>query len=768
VHAPDGDFGTARRSFERQQYTDAVAACEQLLRREPPRPQVLALLGAARQASGNVAASIEAYRECLALDPTNAEVHNNLGTALDRAGQLREAIASFQSAAALKPDYLQAHRNLGKVLRQAGELAAAREALKRALALAPNDPVTLTLLGFVLTDLGDLREAIGCFERAVAIAPAFAEAHHGLGRARLFSGEADSARGHFERALALNPELPEPRLLWGRVLLRRGDPAGAAAAFRRALRSCPSSPELHYQLATALVACGSIEGALPSYEAALALDPDHDAAHLGRGWALARHGRFPQAIASLERACALRSRDGHALSEALFAYACVCDWTNAERIGQRLRELPGGLESANPAAVQALSDDPSEHLRVARGYASRIEHAPPLPLEPRQDHDRIRIAYVSRDFHAHATSYLMAELFELHDRMQFEILGVSFGPADQSTIRRRIARACDQFIDVTTYSDGQIAAWLREQEVDIAIDLKGYTGFARPRIFAYRPAPVQVSYLGYPGTMGAPFINYLIADEFLIPDKEQRCYSESIAYLPDSYQVNDRRRAVSPWRPSRRDAGLPEEGFVFCCFNSSWKITAPVFDVWMRLLRSVGGSVLWLLEDNPDASARLREHASTRGVAPERLVFCGRTGNEAHLSRQSLGDLFLDTLPVNAHTTASDALWMGLPIITCAGRAFPGRVAGSLLRAAGLSELVTSSLAEYEQTALALATDRERLRTIRARLSERREELPLFDTPRFCRNLEAVYREMWRLHREGVAPQTIRATSCARGGSSGG
>jgi protein O-GlcNAc transferase len=466
--------------------------------------------------------------------------------------------------------------------------------------------------------------------------------------------------------------------------------------------------------------------------------------------------QFAEALVILDAYLQRRPDDQNALAAALNCGLNVCDWARADDTLARIRGLPAGTAHSQPFAIMGISDDPAEHLQAARLRAAsvvRARVAPPRFATSR--HDRIRVAYVSSDFFSHATALLMAELPELHDRSAFEVYGVSFGPDDGSVLRRRVLGAFDAWLDAADRSDEEIAVWMREREIDIAVDLKGYTAAARPGIFTHRPAPVQVSYLGYPGTVAAPCIDYLIADPFLIPQAEQGWYTEKIAYLPDSYQVNDRRRQVAQHALARSEAGLPDEGFVFCCFNVSWKITRPVFEVWMRLLASVPGSVLWLLEDNPWAAENLRREAAARGIAPERLIFCPRVDNEVHLARHRLADLFLDTFPCNAHTTASDALWSGLPLVTCAGRTFASRVAGSLLHAAGLAELATASLDEYERLALELARNPERLASLRARLTRDREALPLFDTPTFCRHIEAAYRHMWRLYQQGSAPETF-------------
>lgn len=583
-----------------------------------------------------------------------------------------------------------------------------------------------------------------------------AEAHYALGRSLILTGDIQRGWAHLQRALALKPGYAQPRVLWGQLLLQRGQYADALDSFRRAAESDPNCADAHLCAGTVLALLGKPAAAVASYDAAIGSAPSQFRAYLLRGWALRQCGRLDEAVTSLERALQLQPALPQAMSEALLCHMWSCNWAAAGGMLQRLRQTPGALEAIEPSIVLTFSDDPREHARAARGQSMRVAGGRvPMPPPPRYDHGAIRVAYVSGDFYAHATAFLIAELLEIHDRGEFLILGVSLRRSDGSAIRRRIEAACDQFVDMDGRSDEEIAKWLRAQEVDIAIDLKGLTGFARPGIFAHRPAPIQVNYLGQPGTMGAPFIDYLIADDFLIPAANQGFYSEKIVYLPDSYQANDRKRAVADPTPARAEAGLPEQGLVFCCFNNSWKITAPVFDIWMRLLHAVDGSVLWLLADNRWAVENLRREAIRRGVAPERLIFAQRVANDLHLARHRLADLFLDTLPCNAHTTASDALWSGVPIVTCSGQSFPARVAGSLLRAVGLHELITTSPEAYERLALGLARDPERLHAVRAHLGTQRERLPLFDTPRYCRNLEWAYRRMYGNYRDGRPPLTF-------------
>ncbi len=406
-----------------------------------------------------------------------------------------------------------------------------------------------------------------------------------------------------------------------------------------------------------------------------------------------------------------------------------------------------------------------KHLKAARSYMDRRIPMRPAPLcqGVRYQHDKVRIAYLSGDFRVHPIAYLVAELFELHDRSCFEVIGVSYGSDDRSSQRARLMKAFDHFLDISSLSDSGAAQLLRDAEIDIAIDLSGITRDCRPEMLALRPAPIQVNYLGYPGTMGVDFIDYVIADNVVLPLEQSAFYTEKIAHLPDCFMVNDRKREIAATTPTQEAARLPDNGFVFCSFNNNFKITSDIFDIWMRLLREIEGSVLWLLQSNDAARRNLSAAAVGWGRPPTRLVFADRLPlHEDHLARHRLADLFLDTLPYNAHTTASDALWVGLPVITCLGEAFPGRVAASLLRAVGLPELVTQTPREYEALARRLAQTPLELLSIRSKLSENRATCALFDTERFARNIEAAYLHMWRRHQEGLEPASfnVRGTVC--------
>ena len=536
---------------------------------------------------------------------------------------------------------------------------------------------------------------------------------------------------------------------------RNGEFEAAEQLIGEALKLDPNSPELWSNRGTAQVAAKQPEAALASFTRALQLAPDFLGAIANRAHVLFELQRYAEAIPDYEK---LLARDpGHAYSAGnlIFCKLQCCDWPSFEQdCKTTLARLRAGQRVVPPVLSAALLDSPADQLISAQLVArDKFPPAPPLWRGDTYRHERIRVAYLSADFHAHATAVLMAGVFEHHDRAKFEAFAISFGRDDGSPLRARLKQGVERFVDVRGQSDMDIARLMRGLEIDIAIDLKGYTSDARPAVFSFRPAPVQVSYLGFPGTMGAPFMDYLIADPIVVPEAHKPFYSEQIVWLPDTYQANDRTREASDAPIDRASAGLPPSAFVFCCFNNSYKIQPPVFDVWMRLLKGVEGSVLWLLADNAAATNNLKREAAARGVDPERLVFAPRRPLPEHLARHRLADLFLDTLPYNAHTTASDALWTGLPVVTCKGTTFAGRVAASVLHAAGFPELVTESLQDYEALALRLAHDPTALANRKSRLAAERATMKLFDATRFTHHLEAAYATMHERRLQGLRPE---------------
>lgn len=633
---------------------------------------------------------------------------------------------------------------------------AADQWLSQALALNPSDPETLRLHGMVLRRLGRIEAALERYAAMLVVAPDHAEGH--LNRANALNDlrRWSEALASADRALALDPRLAGAANARGVALLGSGRPDAAIADFEDAIRRDPSMGDAHVNLGNAMLEAGRPLDAIQAYDRAVAIRPQALAWN-GRGNALVVLGRWAEAAEAYDRALAIQPNQPAALGQRFHARTKLCNWRDYDE-GRRaiLAGVRAGQLPITPFAFLALSEAPADERICAETYVrmhlSAARVAPPVPPAA----SRIRVGYFSADFHKHATAHLMAEVFELHDRSAFEVTAFSFGRrgADDD-MRRRLVPAFERFFDVSALDDGAIVDLARGLGLDIAVDLKGFTQEARAGIFTRRVAPLQVNYLGYPGTMGAPFMDYLIADPVVIPPEAQDDYAEKIAYLPGSYQPNDRRRAQPPPITSRLDYDLPAEAFVFGCFNSNYKITPDVFATWMRLLRQADGSVLWMFREDPAAAENLRGAAAGHGVDPARLIFAPPVPTRTHLERLRHMDLFLDTSPYNAHTTGSDALWMGTPMVTMLGGTFAGRVGASLLTAVDLPELITRSWSEYEELALELAREPGRLAALRGRLLEGQLQKRLFDAPRFTRDLEALYRAMQDRQTAGEAPAHI-------------
>jgi predicted O-linked N-acetylglucosamine transferase (SPINDLY family) len=544
-------------------------------------------------------------------------------------------------------------------------------------------------------------------------------------------------------------------------LLQLGRRPEALTYYESFLKAHPESAEAWHNRGIALSQMQRFPEAVASFDQVLALRPDSAQTWSNRGNALQEQKRYEDAIRDYDKALELDPEQGSARGYRLLAKLWCCDWRDLDgEIADVLARQRRGSRVIQPFGNLMISRDPADQLHCARVW-TRVEGAvAPLSRGERYTHDKIRVAYLSGDFCVHPVSILMAGVFEQHDRSRFETIAISFGPDDASALRARLMKSFDRFVDVRGRTDLEVARLLREAQVDIAVDLMGLTGASRPGILASRPAPIQVNYLGFPGTTAASHMDYIIADRIVIPPREERHYSEKIVYLPDTYMASDAKRRVSDRKPNRTEAGLPEEGFVFACFNNSYKFTPEIFSLWIRLLKAAEGSVLWLSAPNDSASRNLKREAETRSVSPERLVFAPfLAGIDDHLARLTLADLFLDTLPCNAHTTASDALFVGVPVLTTPGSTFAGRVAASLLSAVGLPELIAPSLSAYEARALELARDPQALRAIKAKLDSNRASGPLFDTARFTRHLEAAFAGMRERQRRGLAPQGFTVAS---------
>lgn len=736
---------------------ESALLCEAVLKVQPSHATALHLLGVIRSQQGKAEEASKLISRAVQESPNSADLRSDLGIMLQAQGLHEEAVACYDKALQLKPDHAAAHYNRGISLSKLNRDEEAAASYDKALTLQPGDFSTLYNRGNALARLGRHEHAVASFDSAIALRANHVDALHHRGLSLAALGLHKAAVADFDAALALSPAHAE-------LLRGRGDSLRALQRYEAAISSYDQCLSIQPEDVFALFGRGrtlsllnSHQDAIANYRQALAIKPDTVVILNNLGNALRRLNRHEEAIASYDRALVLDPNYTYAFDAATHSRAYICDWTNHEALHQQLvREVRAG-KPVTPFGFVIASSSPTDQQLCAASYV-RHRHppvAPPLWAGERYRHDRIRLAYLSADLQEHATAYLMAGLFEQHDRQRFETIAVSFSPDGEGAMRTRIRGAFDRFIDAQRRHDAEIAKLLRDLEIDIAVDLKGFTTDSRTGIFAHRPVPVQVNYLGYPGTMGTEYIDYILADRIVIPEEHQPYYTEKVVYLPDSYQVNDSARVVSELTPSRADAGLPEQGFVFCCFNSNYKITPDIFDVWMNILRQVEGSVLWLLAGNASVAANLRREAAGRGIAPERLVFSRLARQPEHLARHRLADLFLDTLPCNAHTTASDALWAGLPVLTCLGTTFAGRVAASLLTAVGLPELITYSLRDYEQLAIRLATDPALHRNLKSRLDRNRSSASLFDTDRFRRHIEAAYTTMWQTSQRGEPPKSF-------------
>ena len=619
-------------------------------------------------------------------------------------------------------------RNLllqGIALQNEGKLEQAQAVFELFLAHIPNEGVALYSLAVVLMERFGAERALPVVERGVQVASGFAPIWYAAGAVQQRLGLREAAIASYEKALELKPDYVE-------ALINSG------TLYREQLN--------HH-------------AAIDRFNRALALKPDHLNAMSNLAIMLTEFKRPLEAVAMFERLLQLKPDFDYGVGSICYERMHQCDWSHFDSdVAKILEGIEAGKPIAKSLGVMSITDDAAVHHQCAEIFAAH-RYAPrhaPLWTGQRYKHDRIRIAYVSPDLREHPVGHLMAGIFERHDKKRFETIAISIGANDNSRLRQRMVDTFDHFIDARLMESGKIAALMREMEVDIAIDLAGFTADSRSEVFGMRPAPVQVNYLGYPGTMGTQYMDYIVADRHVIPPEHAQHYNEKVVYLPDAYLPAASGLKIAEHTPTRAECGLPEEGVVFCSFNHDYKIAPHVFNVWMNLLRQVPGSVLWLMSRSPLSQENLRKEATARGIAPDRLVFAQRVPRvEDHLARYRQADLFLDTHPYNAHTTCADALMAGLPVVTCMGGAFPSRVAGSLLHAAGIPELVTSSLADYEALALSLARDPQRLAALKAKLIATQPTNALCDADSFTRNLEAIYTAMWRQTQLGGAHDAL-------------
>lgn len=770
----------------------ADALCAEVLRTDPRHHGAWHLRGLLALENGNVEEGIQSLERSLRLNPSQPAVHSNLGNALLSNGEPRKALDHLDRAIGLKPDYAVAIYNRGNALRQLGRFEEALSSYDEVSRLKGDDAPTLNNRGLVLIELGRLEDGVDALQRAVERDAQFAEAQRNLGAALLKLGRPEEAIARYDRILQSAPKDADAWCGRGNALLaleRREDalssytqalradpthidslinrghllqsmqgPAAALEDYAEALRLAPDAVLALNNSGNALLELGQPDAALVRYDRVLQLSPEAADTWYNRGAALRDLRRYEESAQSFAAVLRIDPTRDYALENLFHVRLDCCDWTDYESAARQLREsLAQNKRLVNPLSLLLLPDMPAElplHATQAYVAAERPENFALGPCATRTGglRRKIRVAYVSADFREHPVSHLLVGTLEKHDRAAFEVIGVSLEHSDASPLGQRVRAAFDQFVEVKDRSDQEVAQLLRALDVDIAIDLMGLTQGMRLGVFAHRAAPVQAGFLGFACTVGAPYMDYLIADATVIPIAEEERYAERVVRLPHSFLPNDDQREIAA-APTREAAGLPADKRVLCAFTNTYKINPRIFDVWMRLMREEPETVLWLRASESTACANLQREAQVRGVAPRRLIFAPQVPRMAdHLARQRLADLYLDTLPYNAHSTACDALWAGVPLLTCAGDTFAGRVAASALLGLDLPELITYSLEEYERRALELIRDPAQLQTLRTRLAQNRERAPLFDTARYTHHLEAAYRTMHECACRGEAP----------------
>jgi protein O-GlcNAc transferase len=770
----------------------------------PENANALHLLGVLlNQVQDNLAA-IDLISRAIQIVPDQPIFHNNLGNAYRDSDRCEQAIACYQKALQIKPDLVETYINMGIAYHQLADLDRAASAYQKAIELKPNSAEAYYNLGNTLKEQRLFDEAVSCYRQATSLNPMlveafynqanilekqdrfdeaitclkhciqfkpdWAEAHNNLGNLSTKRGFIDDAIFYCQKAIQIKPELDEAHINMGNTFKDMGSYGKAIDCYRKALQIRPQNAAAYLNLGVTYREFGQPAGAIECFQKAAQLNPQFAEAHNYMGVVLAEEGRRGEAIDCFQKAVAINPEYTEAYSYLIHQLQHTCDWNLLFRFSEKLdllitRAMDNGQSIMEPPFLcMARCSDPLMNFTVAKTWSRKtLKHLLDAPAlfafeSRRQKKPKLTIGYLSCDFHDHATAHLMLGLFGRHNREKFEVHCYSYGPEDNSRYRKQIIRESDQFIDIRGHSHIDAAKRIYEEEVDILVDLKGHTRGTRLGILAYRPTPVQVHYLGYPGTTGADFIDYLIADRIITPEDHAAYYSEKLVYLPDCYQANDDQQEIAAQNLTRKELGLPDKGFVFSSFNLPYKIDPVMFDCWMRILQQVPDSVLWLFDDNPNARRNLSTEAANRGVEPDRLVFAKKIEKAKHLSRLKSADLVLDTRIVNGHTTTSDALWAGVPVITLQGSHFASRVSSSLLHAVGLPELVTDSLTEYEKLAVQLVSQPSRLNALRQKLNINRLKKPLFDTARFVKNLEFAYMEMWRIFLEGRAPAPINVS----------
>jgi protein O-GlcNAc transferase len=752
---------------ELKRFDEALASFENAIGVEPNLAELHLNRGIVLKELNRFSAALASHDRAIELQSDFAEAYNNRGNVLARLGRPDDALRSYRRAAALKPGFVDPEYNCGVTLHELKRFDEALASYDKAIALKPDYAEAYNNRGGSFIELKRFEEALASCDKAIALKPNYSEAHNNRSSSLIELKRFEEALVSCDKAIALKPDYAEAHNNRGCSLMELRRFEEAVASFDKAITLKPDYAEAYNNVGSSMKELSQFDGALMSFDKAITLKTDYAAAYINRAQLLSKLKRRDEARGDYNNAIALNPKADFLLSARLREKMGMCLWDGVEKDLSELKGLiEAGENASEPFTFLGLDDSPALQKRCAEIFVAERyprtsggDHLESMRKDSeRKDTDKITLGYYSADFHDHPMLFLMAEVFEKHDKTRFRLVGFSFGPVDKSKMRDRILPFFDAFHDVRAMSDQQIVELSRREGVDIAVDRKGFTENSRTSLFATGLAPIQVNYLAYPGTMGADYIDYIVADPVLIPEQQREFYTEKIAYLPNSYQPNDRKRVISDRVFSRAELDLPEMAFVYCCFNNNYKITPDVFAIWMRILAQAPDSVLWLLEENPFVVKNLRAAAQKYDIDPERLIFAKRMALADHLARHRFADLFIDTLPYNAHTTASDALWAGLPVLTRMGQSFTGRVAASLLKAIGLPELVVETPADYEKLALTYYRDRDALNALKAKLKQNIMSSPLFDSEQYVEDIEQLYVQMVERQRAGLRPDHLHVT----------
>jgi len=798
----------ANKQLQEGKFADAESTARRLVASNPKAVEGRLLLAEAQRHAGRRHDAVLTLREATGIAPSNALTHYRLGVVLQEVKRMAEAELAYQDAIAANPNMAEAHVDLGNLYAEQQQYEAAEGCFRRAIAARASFAIAHYNLGNILRDTNRLEEAATCYLEAVRLKPDYIEAWYNLGVTRKAQDRIQEAMDAYGEAIAVQPRFPEALNNYSTCLraLSRLDEAEEYCRRALAIREMPMP---YYNLGIIYNEQAKFEQAAASYRKCMALAPEYLPAQVDLADLLFRRGefaesekiyrrlleqhskdrqvqiwalnglarltrereRFPEALEFYRRLLQLNRDDPEAMSGLCVVKSHMCDWSDRDQEFTRLmvlteRQIAAGVRTAMPSfAALARPLTPAQHLAIGRTWANDTKRLMmhwrerlAFTFDRARRHDRLRIGYVSQDFRNQAMGHLTRTMYGLHDRSEFEIFAYSVRKDDGSSYRKTIASSCEHFVDIHDVSSVEGAKRIYADEIDIMVDLMGYTEGSRMAITALHPAPVTVGFLRFPGSSGADFVDYMLTDRIVTQPEDQPYYSEQLVFLPNCYQPNDSTQEIDESPMTRAEFGLPEDAFVFACFNNHYKIEPFIFDLWMRLLRQVPKSVLWVMCLNPQMESNLKREAEARGIAADRIVIAGKIAKARHLGRQRLADLFLDTRYYTSHTTGSDALWGGLPVLTCPGDSFASRVTASLLAAAGLPELIVPTFEDYERRAIHLATHPAELKAIRDKWAAQRTTCALFDTKRFVSNLERAYRLIWENYQAGNAPQQLLVT----------